>query len=339
MDGTILKVTAYSANGDVANSSEFKIRPDPTMMVSSTIETSISSTMSVSSLTQISVASIDSPVISLSDQLATADSNGAFMVGTQSLLPGGAVTVSGRIYTLPSANTVATSTSTLNPKSATPVPTTPDPSASTSYPLRDTTTLNSTLGTSSKSLTPTLNGQPKSGHVITAAIASSTPTPTNSNSLMTDVTRESLPVRAKIGIGVGASIVFLIFTTLLALFFFRYGKRYAQARQCPNPSTPPLDKTTSRPMMAPIDILACRIKNFPQEPYELWSPTMNDLKKKGNTELEGCQVGGLIETKKGKRAELDGRMKIPQKAVDGELQSKSDGGNWLSNWGRWVDRV
>jgi hypothetical protein len=66
---------------------------------------------------------------------------------------------------------------------------------------------------------------------------------------------------------------------------------------------------------------------------------MSDLEKKGSTELEGCQVGGLIDTKKGKRAELDGRMRGSYKVTDGERQRKSDGGNWLINWGKWVDRV
>jgi hypothetical protein len=67
---------------------------------------------------------------------------------------------------------------------------------------------------------------------------------------------------------------------------------------------------------------------------------MSDLEKKGSTELEGCQVGGLVETKRGKRAELDGGMKGgSQKASNTERGRKSESGNWLSNWGRWVDRV
>jgi hypothetical protein len=67
---------------------------------------------------------------------------------------------------------------------------------------------------------------------------------------------------------------------------------------------------------------------------------MSDLEKKGSTELEGCQVEGLVETKKGKRAELDGRTRRGDSGIaDGERARKSESGNWLSNWGRWVDRV
>ncbi|KAG9230674.1 hypothetical protein BJ875DRAFT_519163 [Amylocarpus encephaloides] len=162
----------------------------------------------------------------------------------------------------------------------------------------------------------------------------------------------ALSAGAKAAIGIGATIAFLIFTSLLALFFFHYGKRSAsQARRASKPPTPP-PKTDRRP--------ECRIERLPIEPCELWSPSGEDLEMgNGKGELEGSRVRGLVDTGKGERAELEsisgpggekskGLLGVPgvgasegtgNSGTGGERKRKSEAGSWLISWKGWVEKI
>lgn len=140
---------------------------------------------------------------------------------------------------------------------------------------------------------------------------------------------------AKIGIGFGAAIAFLLFTAILAFFFFRYGKRVAiENSKIQDPPPPPaLRLDVTRPP-------SCRIESL--QPFELWSPS-DDLQRKGSAELEGWTGNGLFDTERGRRAEIDGKEKTKRDGSgsgNGSIaKRKSEVGSWLLSWGRWVERV
>lgn len=196
--------------------------------------------------------------------------------------------------------------------------------------------LSNGVSSTSNSLT-TITKAPSSE--VSAAIPTATSISTTETLTASSLPSEGIPSNsntlnrsAKIGIGFGATIGFLAFTFILAFFFFRYGKRIAietTKRQDPQTSPPALRLDVTRPP-------SCRIETL--QPFELWSPSEDDLERKG-AELEGWTGNGLFDTERGRRAEIDGKEKPGSMNEGSNAKRKSDAGSWLLSWGRWVDRV
>lgn len=114
---------------------------------------------------------------------------------------------------------------------------------------------------------------------------------------------DTLSTGAKIGIGLGATFIFLLCCCLLLILFFRYGKRGPRSKNPSPKEKPPI--VTNEMDQSPGEI---------DSRVELWAPDgdylLPELDIRPAAELEGRPISGLVTTQKGRRRELDGVKRI-----------------------------
>ncbi|KAH8662940.1 hypothetical protein BGZ60DRAFT_412335 [Tricladium varicosporioides] len=152
-------------------------------------------------------------------------------------------------------------------------------------------------------LSPTINQSLTSSTGSTVLLPSTLST-SSSQVIQNKSPGEGLSTGAKVGIGIGAALVFLLSCCCVAIYFFRYGKRVSSESSHSLESA----KISSVETQArqPVQEIGSRA--------EMWAPDgiylLPELDIRPAAELEGRPISGLVPTKKGSRPELDGTRVI-----------------------------
>ncbi|KAH6678171.1 hypothetical protein B0J14DRAFT_316517 [Halenospora varia] len=152
-------------------------------------------------------------------------------------------------------------------------------------------------------LSPTINESLTSSTTATAQQPPTLSSPPP-QAIQTKSAGDVLSTGAKVGIGLGAALVFLLCCCLIAICFFRYGKRVSSE------SSPSTEATK----VSSVETKTAQPLQETESRAELWAPDgiylLPELDITPAAELEGRPMSGLVPTKKGSRAELDGRRII-----------------------------